>query len=171
MPAAVRDYMSAILKAVEFVSEPNPNRDGISRSPRAAVPALASGLGRVPSPRKEAVDDSPNKSPRRLSRPGTPGRPRRRRAAPPPAPTFAQVETPKQEENRQLIVTQSAPSTDSPKPEAGSIGSAEGSLTVTSDVVVTDGTPVVVTQRSADDRTGHILEVRGQEVRIVHAGP
>jgi beta-lactamase regulating signal transducer with metallopeptidase domain len=167
MPAAVRDYMSAILEAVEFVSEPNPKCDGIPRSPRTVVPALASGLGEFRRLERRLWMIRQNESPRRLSRPGLLAVLVAAGAALPLAPTFAQVEPPKPEEHRALIVTQSSASSDSPKAEGATIVSADGQLTVTSDVKVTDGAPVVITQRSEDSRAGNVVELRDDTLRIV----
>ena len=119
MPAAARHYMSAIVEAVDFVSEPQAG--GARRSAPAAVPALASGMGEFRRLERRLRMIRRNESPRRLGPAGTLAVVLAAGAALPLAPTLAVQEDvtpaaePQQHEHRTIIVTpspRSAPATD-----------------------------------------------------------
>jgi beta-lactamase regulating signal transducer with metallopeptidase domain len=167
-PGGVRHYMSAILEAVEFVSEPyvyGPNR-GASRAP-AAVPALASGMGEFRRLERRLWMIRTNEVPRRLGRPGLVGILLAAGAALPLAPTLAQVEAPKEETRREVVVTRSA---DAPSIEGASITfSNEGALVVGADVAPQSGSADNAATVITDARTGNKIEVKGGEMHIVGA--
>jgi beta-lactamase regulating signal transducer with metallopeptidase domain len=192
-PAGVRHYMSAILEAVEFVSEPfaagpfvsEPNRSG-RRAP-AAVPALASGMGEFRRLERRLWMIRSSETPRRLGRPGLAGILLAAGAALPLAPTLAQVEAPTTD-TRQVVVTASA---DRPGAEGATSSSAAGGISITSasaDVAPSAGGAssaageISITSADAapsaggadnrqtvtlDSRTGNKIVFDGKDVHIV----
>ena len=87
MPAAVRHYMSAILEAVDYVSDPNPT--GAVATARPALPAFGSGMGEFRRLERRLWMIRQNESPRRLGRPALLGVALAAAAALPLAPTMA----------------------------------------------------------------------------------
>ena len=124
LPSAVRHYMTAILEAVEFVSEPN--REGSCAPP--AVPALASGLGEFRRLERRLWMIRRNESPRRLSRAGMVAFVLVAAAALPLAPSLA-------EDTREIVVNAN---TDSATPA------------IAGEVVVLDGAPVTASVEITD---------------------
>jgi beta-lactamase regulating signal transducer with metallopeptidase domain len=182
MPASVRDYMSAILEAVEYVSEPK-HGGGTPGSPRAAVPALASGLGEFRRLERRLHMIRQNPSPRRLGRLSLLGVLCAAGGVLPLAPTLAQVETTKPEtpasaDRREVVITRAeiAPGTENPGAENRGADAAPHvelrldplarTVTATDDVVVTRNEPDV-TSRVVDARTGAVVEVRGKALKVV----
>ena len=131
MPAAVRDYMSAILEAVEYVSEPNTD-GGTPRSARAAVPALASGLGEFRRLERRLHMIRESQSPRRLGRLGCAAVLLAAGGLLPLAPTLAQVEGPKPETSAEDRGRSPSPSTTS-RPSAA-LSSSSRAVDVTTSV-------------------------------------
>jgi len=175
MPAFVRDYMSAILEAVEYVSEPNPS-GGPPRFARAAVPALASGLGEFRRLERRLHMIRQNTTPRRLGRLSLLGVLCAAGGVLPLAPTLAQVEPPKpetptSEDRREVVITQAEVAPGAQNPGADVAPRVElrlDPLTATvraeNDVVVTQAEPdktVIL-----DGPTGKIMEVRQKEWKI-----
>ena len=125
MPAAVRHYMSAILEAVDYVSDPNPT--GAAIVARPVVPALASGMGEFRRLERRLWMIRQNESPRRLGRPALLGVVLAAAAALPLAPTMARQDDvveesqeaqttseTQQEETRTVIVRPIQPGGDAP---------------------------------------------------------
>jgi hypothetical protein len=173
LPSAVRGYMSAILEAVEFVSEPNSelNIDG-GTSPFAppAVPALASGMGEFRRLERRLWMIRQSKSPHRLGRPalfavllGA--------AALPLAPTLAGQDEPVTDERRDVIVTQAEPATTAPLTaevtDDVTVTFSPDVKTDTVEQVVIGTSDDAVTDKIFDARTGNTIEVRGKSLRIV----
>jgi bla regulator protein blaR1 len=171
MPTGIRHYMSAILEAVEFVSEPN--RGGANAPP--AVPMLASGMGEFRRLERRLWMIRANRSPRRLGGMGLMAVLLSAGAALPLAPSLAQEDVAKVEEprnaddvkveQRELILT---PTVDPVAGKATITFSDEGGLVVSGspDVRnpgVAQNTPTAV----YDARTGSRVEYHGGEVRIV----
>jgi beta-lactamase regulating signal transducer with metallopeptidase domain len=177
MPTAVRDYMSAILEAVEYVSEPNPD-GGPPRFARAAVPALASGLGEFRRLERRLHMIRQNSSPRRLGRLSVIAMLCAAGGVLPLAPTLAQVETSKpetsaSEDRREIVVTQAevAPGAQNPGADVAPyvelrLDPLTATVTAENDVVVTRNEPEK-TSRIVDGRTGKVVEVRGKTINIV----
>jgi hypothetical protein len=182
MPAAVRDYMRAILEAVEYVSEPNPGgapaAPGTSPFAPAAVPALASGMGEFRRLERRLWMIRRSDSPHRLSRPGllavVLGA-----AALPFAPTWADSDAPgapdapgaDNVERREIVITPLATSADKPATDLTTTEVSEEvdvrlktqPVRVESDVVITRNgeTMTVVGDEfgfaSADDAPAHVV--------------
>ena len=173
MPAAARHYMSAILEAVEFVSdpfvsEPQSKLSGGVTAARPVLPALASGMGEFRRLERRLSMIRQNNNPPRLGRAAFLVVCALGAAALPLAPAMG-VQEEGTDEHRAVIVTEApadgqtfavevvaedAPATD-PKPIETFVGEA-GSLVMSPDgkrVVVKDG-PVV---RQIDATTGKII--------------
>lgn len=167
-PAGVRHYMSAILEAVEFVSQPNPG----GRSAPPAVPALASGMGEFRRLERRLWMIRRNESPRRLGRPGIFAVLLAAAAALPLAPTLARDDSSTVEEEKQVTrevtITTSA---DAPVTASGdvSVSVIEGELpaTASADTIRFVKDEDVIRQKIYDARTGSTVVMDGKEVRIV----
>ena len=151
LPASVRHYMTAILEAVEFVSEPD--RDKGFAPP--ALPALASGMGEFRRLERRLWMIRKNESPRRLGRAGLAAVVLAAAVALPLAPSLA-------DDTRELVVTTTSEDTQPVTSAATSVEAEDvirvGIEPVTTSLVVS-GDVLAMTSAAAAAEDGKTITV------------